>query len=83
MVICATFCQLVEPPLTAGADGSVRSRRTVLPAVGDAGTQLDTRPAASSARNWTSVSPWAVIFGAEPATGEPQIVPPSVDRRYW
>ena len=49
----AAFVQLGEPPLTVGAPGCVRSRRTV------SVTQLLALPARSSARKRTSVSPSA------------------------
>ena len=69
----ATFCHEVELPLMLGAVGAVRSRRTVAP------TQADARPATSTARNRTSVSPSAETASEEPAAGADQVEPPSVD----
>src|SRR5262249_37652328 len=78
-----TFCHESEPPLSVGAVGAVRSRRTVVAGVGEAGAQLDVYPAASVARNWTTVSPCAEIVAVEPDCTAPQVVPPSVEVRYW
>ncbi len=79
----ATFCQAVVPPPTAGMDGAVLSSLTVLPAPAVAGIQLEeTLPALSVARIWTSVVPSAVIV-AGAASGFDQLVPPSVEVRYW
>ena len=83
IVICATFCQLSEPPVRVGAVGAVRSRRTVLPAVGAAGNHADVKPAASTARNWTMVSPCALMATVLPVPGAPQVEPPSTDVWYW
>src|SRR5437588_1504446 len=79
----ATFCHVVEPPETVGAAGAVRSIRTVLPAPGTAGAQEEVNPATSTARNCTTVSPWAVIRAGLPVAGAPQVTPPSVDVRDW
>src|SRR5438046_996505 len=68
----ATFCHVVDPPETVGAVGAVRSRRTVFDAPATAGAQLDTKPAASTARNCTSVSPWALITAGLPLVAAPQ-----------
>ena len=83
MVTCATFCQLSEPPVRVGAVGAVRSRRMVLPAVGAAGIHAELKPAASTARNWTMVSPWALMATVLPVPGAPQVVPPSMEVWYW
>src|SRR5690349_12776441 len=83
MVSEATFCQVSEPPPAVGRLGAVRSRRTVEPAVGVLGTQFEVRPATSTARNCTSVSPSAVMVAVEPVTGADHAVPPSVEVRYW
>src|SRR5436305_1143513 len=56
----ARFCHASDPPVTAGADGAVRSMSTVPPAAGDAGAHADRRPDTSMARNWTMVVPAAV-----------------------
>ena len=76
IVIWATDCQLAEPPETAGAVGTVRSMRTV------ACFQPDVKPAASTARKRTSVSPSSVTPSDEPAAGSDQTVPPSVEVSY-
>ena len=79
----ATFCQVSEPPATVGAVGSVRSRRTVPPGKLLVGYQVEMLPAPSTARNWSSVSPSAVIAAGLPDVADPQVVPPSVEVRYW
>ena len=71
----ATFCQDEEPPLTVGAVGVVRSRRTV------ACVQADALPILSTARNCTSVSPCAVIALDVAVAVADQVVPPLVDMR--
>ena len=78
-----TFCQESEPPVTTGAVGAVRSMRTVSPLSATAGAQFDVNPAVSTARNWTRVSPSAVIVSVAPVETVLQVVPPSVDVRYW
>jgi len=77
-----TLCQDDEPPLTSGLVGSVRSSRTVLAAVGLAGSHADALPALSTARNCTSVSPSAVTSTLVPVAGTDQLAPPSVEVRY-
>ena len=66
-----------------GAVGSVRSSRTVPPGTLLEGYQAERLPAPSTARNWSSVSPSAVIAAGLPDEGDPQVVPPSVELRYW
>ena len=63
--------------------GSPWSMRTVSFAPAEAGAQFETLPAASTERNWTSVSPLAVTLSTDPVRGVPQVMPPSVDSRYW
>src|SRR5262249_42132674 len=79
----AAFCQLSDPPFRVGGVGAVRSSRTVVSGVGADGSQPDWKPAASTARNCTSVSPCALIVAVAPVAAEPQEVPPSVEVRYW
>ena len=69
----ATFFQALEPPLTDGSEGGVVSIRTV------ACTHADALPAASTAANRTSVSPWAVTSACAPVVAAVQVAPPSVD----
>ena len=69
--------------MTVGAAGSVRSMRTVLPESGTLGTHGEVKPATSVERNWTSVSPCAVIVAAAPGCALLHVVPPSADVRYW
>ncbi len=57
--------------------------RAVLCEVEPFGAQAPMLPAASTARNCTSVSPSAVMFTDEPASGPDHVVPPLVDVRYW
>ncbi len=76
-------CHASAPPLTVGVPGSVRSIRTVLPAVADAGAQADCKPVASTARNCTSVWPWLPIVTDPPFWAVVQVVPPSVELRCW
>jgi hypothetical protein len=75
------FDQVIEPPLTVGAVGAVRSIRTVLPAVGAAGAHAEELPAASTARNWTTVSSSAATIAAAAVAGALQVSAPSVDMR--
>ena len=72
----ASARQDVEPPVTVGAVGSVRSIRSV------ACTQFERRPTPSIARNCTSVWPSAVADLDVPEVIDDQVVPPSVDVRY-
>ena len=76
IVTVATFCQVSEPPETVGAVGAVRSILAV------ACTHAERLPAASTERYSTSVSPSAETVSDEPATGEDQVDPASVDVRY-
>src|SRR5215471_9312841 len=76
-----TLCHDDEPPLTLGAVGFVRSRRTVSDAPGLAGTHADVLPALSTDRNCTRVSPSALMVSALPLVGADQVVPPSVEVR--
>ena len=64
------------PPDTVGAVGAVWSRRTV------ACTQFEVRPALSTARNRTSVWPWADTVAPAPAVEPDQVEPPSVEVWY-
>ena len=54
----------------------MRSRRTV------ACTQFEVRPALSTARNRTSVWPWADTVAPAPAVEPDQVEPPSVEVWY-
>ena len=79
----AALSHAEEPPLTFGTLGAVWSSRTVFAAPDVAGAHAETLPAASTARNCTSVSP---SFGtlSDPGPGElagVQVVPPSVEVR--
>ena len=78
-----TFCHADEPPVTVGAVGSARSMRTVLAPVCAPGVQAEARPELSVARNCTSVWPGDAMVTPVPACGAVQVVPPSVDVRYW
>ena len=71
----ARFCQDREPPATVGADGAVRSSRTV------ACVQPEALPTLSTARNCTRVSPCAVIAFDVAVAVDDQVVPPLVDVR--
>ena len=71
----AEACQDEEPPATLGADGSVRSIRTVAP------THAEVFPAPSTARSWTRVSPCAETVATAPAPAADQVAPPSVEVR--
>ena len=82
-VVCATLFHAFEPPVTDGAVGSARSTRAVAAAVPAAGAQAECSPETSIARNWTSVSPFAVTSTDAPAVAPDQDAPPSVDVRYW
>ena len=73
----ATLCQPVDPPLSPGLVGAVRSSRTV------ACTQFDVSPELSTLRNCTSVSPSADTATLAPDVGDVQVEPPSVDVSYW
>ena len=66
-----------------GSVGAVRSSLTVLPAPGFAGAHAETLPAVSVLRNWTVVWPSALIVSLLPLDGADQVLPPSVDVRYW
>ena len=76
IVIWLTACQVAEPPAADGAVGAVRSMRTV------ACFHPDWKPAVSTARKRTSVSPSAVTPREAPAAGADQFAPPSVDVSY-
>ena len=82
MVTLETFCQADEPPVTVGAVGTARSMRTVLARL-RAGVQAEARPELSVARNCTSVWPGDAMVTLVPPCGAVQVVPPSVDVRYW
>ena len=82
-VVCACDFHAFEPPLTAGVVGRPRSMRAVAAAVPAAGAQAERSPETSTARNWTSVSPFAVTSTDAPADAPDQDAPPSVDVRYW
>ena len=71
----ADACQADEPPTTLGADGSVRSIRTVAP------IHADVLPAPSTACSWTRVSPCAETVTVAPALAADQVAPPSVEVR--
>ena len=77
MTTWATLCQPPDPPVSAGSVGAVRSSRTV------ACTQFDVRPALSTPRNCTSVSPSADTAMLVPVVGDDQVEPPSVEVSYW
>ena len=73
----ASACQEVEPPVTVGAVGSVRSIRSV------ACTQFERRPSAVDRPELHQ----RLALGASPTSTAPavtddQVVPPSVDVRY-
>jgi len=70
------------PPATTGAVGGVVSILTVLPAPADEGVHAETLPALSMERIWTSVVPSALIV-AGAATALDQVLPPSIEVRYW
>ena len=82
-VVWATHFHAFEPPATEGAVGSARSMRAVAAAVPTAGAHAERSPETSTARNWTSVSPFAVTSTEAPAVAPDQDAPPSVDVRYW
>jgi hypothetical protein len=63
-------------PVVCG--GGPRSIRTVDPAVAVAGVHAEALPASSTERNWTRVSPSAVMVTDAPAAAALQVVPPSV-----
>ena len=72
----ATDCQPGIRPDTDGADGAVRSSRTV-PC-----THPEVRPAPSMARKRSTVSPSAVIDAVAPEVADDQVEPPSVEVSY-
>ena len=74
-VVEAWLSQLVDPPLTVGAVGAVRSSLTVLPEVAETGAQAPALLALSSPRNCRMVVPSAVIATEVPEVAEPQVVP--------
>src|SRR3954470_10391555 len=61
-----TFCHDREPPDTVGAEGALRSMRTVDAAAGTAGVHADVLPAPSMLRSCTRVSPSAEIVAVPP-----------------
>ena len=71
----------LEPPPTDGTDGAVWSSITVL--WSSTGDQSDVLPAASTARNCTSVVPSALIGAEAPFAGCDQVPPPSLEVSYW
>jgi hypothetical protein len=72
----ARSCHAVDPPAASGVVGAVRSILTV------ACVQPEVFPAMSTAWNWTSVSPSAVIVAVESLVSVDQVVPPSLDVSY-
>ena len=76
IVLDAAADQLVEPPETVGFVGSVRSSLTV-PC-----TQADVLPAASMARNCTTVVPCALTVTELPDV-DAEKAPPLNDVWYW
>ncbi len=70
-------CHDVEPPVSVGAVGAVRSMLTV------PFTQAETLPTASTDRNCTSVSPSAEIVTEVPGVAVDQVLPPLLEVRYW
>jgi len=81
-VIEAMLCQLVEPPVTTGLVGAVRSMRAVAAGTGTLGDQFEVLPTLSTARKRTRVSPSAVTAAELPDVGDDQLVPPSVEVWY-
>src|SRR4051794_15854105 len=80
----AAVDQASEPPVTVvGSVGTVRSILTVLAAPAVGGAHGEALPARSVPRSCTSVAPSFAIVAVEPACGALQVVPPSVDVRYW
>ncbi len=82
-VIEATFCQVVEPPVSVGSDGGTVSIAAVAAGSTAAGAHAEAFPALSSARNCTHVVPLAVILALAPATAALQDVPPFDELRCW
>ncbi len=80
MVAEAAFDQEVEPPETAGSDGAVRSRLTVLPAA--TVVQADMFPALSTDRKRTVVVPSAETGADAPDTAADH-APPLSAISYW
>ncbi len=78
----AAFDQPPVPPATIGAVGGVVSILTVLFTPADAGAHAETLPAASIARICTMVVP-SPVMAAGAARAADQVVPPSVEVRYW
>ena len=72
--------QLDDPPV-ALTTGAVRSSLIVLPA--PTLDQAEALPAASTARNCTSVWPSSLTVSELPETGPDQVTPPSVEVWYW
>ena len=77
MVREAMSAQASAPPVTAGADGAVRSSWTLVC------TQAELWPATSRAANRTSVAPSAEIATDGPPVAADHDVPPLVDVSYW
>ena len=73
----AMSAQASAPPVTAGADGAVRSSWTLVC------VQAELWPATSTAANRTCVVPSAEIVTDGPAVAADQVVPPLVDVSYW
>ena len=77
MTTWATLCQPLDPPVSTGFVGAVRSRRTV------ACTQFEVSPELSTLRNCTSVSPSADTAMLVPVVGDDQVEPALVEVSYW
>ena len=67
----ATFCHPAAVPETVGRLGAVRSSCTV------SCTAAEVKPASSTARKRTRVSPSAVTVSEPPVTHADQLAPPS------